>query len=72
VVCALGELFARAETPGLHSREEATVHTTVDERGAANRTTDRRADLATAACYLVVVFSGVVLMVVLTVAAFVI
>jgi hypothetical protein len=71
VVCALGELFARAETPGLHSREEATVHTTVDERRAGNRT-DRRVDLAYNACYLVVLFSGVVLMAALIVAAFVI
>jgi hypothetical protein len=57
---------------GAMSDEEATMHTTIDEQRAKNRTTDRRADLAEGLAYLVVLFSGIVIAVAIAVAAFVI
>jgi hypothetical protein len=72
VVCTLGAPLAPAETLGVHLREELTMRTTVDEQRARDRTTDRRADLAEDAAFVVMLFSGIVLVVAIVVAAFVI
>jgi hypothetical protein len=72
VVCTLGASFAPAETRGVHLREELTMRTTVDEQRARDRTTDRRADLTEDVAFVVMLFSGIVLVVAIVVAAFVI
>jgi hypothetical protein len=72
VVCTLGASFAPTETRGVHLREELTMRTTVDEQRARDRTTDRRADLAEDVAFVVMLFSGIVLVVAIVVAAFVI
>ena len=48
------------------------MRTTVDEQRARNRTTDRRADLAEDVAFVVMLFSGIVLVVAIVAAAFVI
>jgi hypothetical protein len=48
------------------------MRTTVDEQRARGRTTDRRADLAEDVAFLVMLFSGIVMVVAIVVAAFVI
>jgi hypothetical protein len=72
VVCTLGAPFALAETRGVHIREELTMRTTADEHRAYNRTTDHRADLAEDVAYVVVLLSGIIVVVAIIVAAFVI
>jgi hypothetical protein len=72
VICTLGALFAPAETGSVHIREELTMRTIVDEQRARNRTADRRADLAEALAFVVMLFSGIVMAVAIVVAAFVI
>lgn len=48
------------------------MRTTVAEQRARNRTTDHRADLTADAAYLVVLLSGIIVVVAIVVAAFVI
>jgi len=48
------------------------MRTTVDEHRARDRTTDRRADLAEDVAFVVMLFSGIVLVAAIVVAAFVI
>jgi len=48
------------------------MRTTVDEQRARNRTTDRRADLTEDVAYAVMLFSGIVMVLAIAVAAFVI
>jgi hypothetical protein len=71
VVRTLGGPVRRAETADVHTREEATMATTVDKREPKDRTMNRLADLAEDAAFLVVLFSGVV-MVAALIAAFVV
>jgi hypothetical protein len=48
------------------------MRSTVEEQRARNRTTDRRADLTEDAAYLVVLLSGIIVVVAIIFAAFVI
>jgi hypothetical protein len=70
VVCTLGVVPARTDTRGVHTREEATMPTTID--AGRDRTTDRRAALAEDVAYVVVLFSIFVIAAAIVVAAFVI
>jgi hypothetical protein len=72
VVCTLGATDAPAETRGVHLREELTMRTTVEQQRTRDRTTDRRAYLAEDVAFLVMLFSGIVMVVAIVVAAFVI
>jgi hypothetical protein len=71
VVCTVGAPFVPAQTRGIHLREELTMRTTVDEQRSRDRTADRRADLAEDVAFVVMLFSGIVLVVAIVVAAFV-
>jgi cell division protein FtsL len=72
VVFTLGRRSRSAETGDVEIHEEATMHTTVDEQRARNRTADRRADLTEDVLYLSVLFAAIVVIAAIIVAAFVV
>jgi len=71
VVGTLGGPVPGAETADVHIREEAGMATTVDKREPKDRTVNRLADLAEDAAFVVMLFSGIVMVAALVAAFFV-
>jgi hypothetical protein len=72
VVRTLGDALRRSETADVHSCQEVTMLATIDKRDAKDRTIDHLAGLAEDAAFLVMIFSGVVIIATLIAVAFVV